>query len=155
MIFPALVAVAVVSYFLLRREERNNSEVTIMPVKLVNPDSKMKAFAQAIATAEGFGIPGKIPSLANNPGDLVIPGWKGEKLGAEGISVFQTPEEGWNRLYYQLNLIVTGRSRIYNLNMNILEMGARYAPHDSAVWANNVARALRLSVYSSLREALT
>lgn len=155
MTFQVLAVTAVAVYFLLRGSKRDNSEVSAMPIKKISPNAKMQRFAEAIARAEGFGIPGAIPTLANNPGDLVIPGWTGEKLGSEGISVFSSGEEGWQRLYNQLNLIVTGRSRVYNLDMTILQMGARYAPKDATNWARNVARFLQLSEYSSLREALT
>jgi hypothetical protein len=156
MTFPVIVAVAVAIYFLLRNDgERNNSEVTPMPLKQISPTSKILNMAKSIANAEGFGIPDAIPTRANNPGDLVIPGWTGETLGAEKISVFSSVEEGWQRLYNQLNLIVTGRSRVYTLDMSIAQMEKKYAPHAAGTWARNVARGLGVDPDTSLREVLT
>ena len=116
-------------------------------------------FARAVATAEGFYVPTSLPRRANNPGNLVIPGWTGPTLGAERISVFPTVEEGWNRLYRQLNLIVTGKSRVYWLDMTITEMGAKWAPAGPMnvpnAWATNVARMLEVPTNTPLRKVLT
>lgn len=116
--------------------------------------SGIVALANAIAAAEGFGIPGAIPTRANNPGNLVIPGWKGETLGAEGISVFATADEGWKRLYNQLQLIKDGRSRVYTLNDTIATMGAKWAPHDGGNWAANVSRVLQMPLTTRLGDLL-
>jgi hypothetical protein len=115
-------------------------------------------FARAIATAEGFYVPGSIPRIANNPGNLVIPNWTGPTIGSERISMFSTVEEGWSRLYRQLQLIVSGTSRVYSLDMTIADMGNRWAPGGSAnlpgAWASNVARVLEVSPAATLRSLL-
>jgi hypothetical protein len=117
------------------------------------------AFARAIATAEGFYVAGSIPRLANNPGNLVLPNWTGKTLGSERISVFASVEEGWQRLYRQLALIVAGQSRVYSLNMTIAEMGNKWAPGGSmnlpGAWASNVARMLEVPPTATLRSVLT
>lgn len=100
------------------------------------------ALAEAIAHAEGFGVPGAIPTRAHNPGDLVIPAWPGPSLGAEGISVFDSDGEGWLRLYRQLELIRAGRSRVYTLGMSIRDMAAKWTRTQPDDWARNVAAAL-------------
>lgn len=108
----------------------------------------LKNFARAIASAEGYGTPGAIPTVANNPGDL--------KLGGDtinGISVFQSAEEGWNKLYRQLALIVSGSSNYYNLDMTIAQMGNVYADGDPN-WAQNVARYLGVSTDAHLWEVI-
>lgn len=99
----------------------------------------VQAFALAIANAEGFGIAGAIPTRANNPGDLVIPGWPGQRIGAEGISVFIDVETGWSRLYDQLQRIADGRSTVYYSLMTIGEMGDKWTSTDSGDWSRNVA----------------
>lgn len=108
----------------------------------------LKNFARAIASAEGFGVPGAIPTIANNPGDL--------KLGGDtinGISVFATADEGWSKLYRQIALIVSGSSNYYNLDMSIAEMGRIYAGGDEN-WATNVARYLNVSRDAKLWEVI-
>jgi hypothetical protein len=114
-----------------------------------NYPSSVVAFAQAIAKAEGFGVPGKIPTLANNPGDLVIPGWTGARLGA-GISVFSSPNEGWDRLYKQLNLILAGRSAQYSLDDTIESMAAKWTRTDPTTWALIVSSDLGVPANTSL-----
>ena len=108
----------------------------------------LKNFARAIASAEGFGIPGAIPTIANNPGDL--------KLGGDtinGITVFSSVEEGWSKLYRQIALIVSGSSNYYNLDMTIAEMGRIYAGGDEN-WSTNVARYLGVSRDAHLWEVI-
>jgi hypothetical protein len=117
----------------------------------------IKAFAAAIARAEGFTISNSIPARAHNPGNLAIPGWTGETIGAEGISVFGSDAEGWERLYRQLQLIVDGRS-LYSLDWSIAQMGDRWAPaatNPGGYWARNVAAALGVPTSTRLRDVLT
>jgi hypothetical protein len=101
--------------------------------------SGVRDLARAIANAEGWGLPGTIPTRANNPGDLVLPNWNGPVLGAERIAVFSSEQEGWLRLYHQLQLIASGRSKVYTLGMTIREMGARWTATQPNEWALNVA----------------
>lgn len=115
----------------------------------------IQRFARAIAHAEGFGIPGAIPTRAHNPGDLKIPNWPGPTLG-EGISVFDSDGAGWNALYKQLQAILTGRSSYYYLDMSIAEMGAIWAGGDpGGSWARNVADFLTLDTGAAIVEGLT
>jgi hypothetical protein len=118
-----------------------------------NYSGEIVAFAKAIAKAEGFGIPGKIPTLANNPGDLEIPGWMGQKLG-EGISVFSSANEGWDRLYRQLQLIVNGESVEYSLSDTIQTMASKWTKTDSTTWALIVSSTLGVSADTPLSEVL-
>lgn len=98
--------------------------------------------AQAIATAEGYFVANSIPWRANNPGDLVIPGWTGPTLGLQNISVFTTQDEGWRRLFHQLDLIRTGQSRVYTPGMSIAQVAALWTSTDQNNWATNVCRYL-------------
>lgn len=99
--------------------------------------------AQAIAHAEGFGVAGAIPTLAHNPGDLVMPNWKGPKMGAEGISVFPDDGTGWAALEHQLTLIRTRQSHVYVPSMTIQDMAQKWTATQQLEWANNVADFLR------------
>lgn len=112
------------------------------------------AFAKAIAKAEGFGVPGAIPTLANNPGDLVIPGWTGEKLGSAGISVFSNPNDGWTRLYNELQMIVNGSSSIYSPEDTIDSMAVKWTATDPESWALIVSSTLGIPSDTTLQSAL-
>jgi hypothetical protein len=94
----------------------------------LNPNVKL--LAQGIAVAEGFGIIGSIPERSNNPGDL--------KLGSDYISVFSSAAEGWSRLYHQINIIVEGKSKVYNLSMTLLDMAQKWTATEKDAWAINV-----------------
>lgn len=119
----------------------------------VNYSDSVTSFAQAIAYAEGYGIPGAIPTVANNPGDLVIPGWA-PTMGSAGIAVFDSPDYGWSRLYRQVALIIAGRSNYYRLDMTLAEMGRTYAGGDEN-WSRNVASYLGVSPSTTLAQVLT
>lgn len=116
------------------------------------PDSVV-AFARAIAKAEGYGQPGAIPTVANNPGDLKIPGWSGQTLGS-GISVFTTRNDGWDRLYRQLELIVAGLSTQYTLNDTITSMARKWTATDPTTWALIVSSTLGVSSDTPLSQVL-
>jgi hypothetical protein len=118
-----------------------------------NYSASLVAFAQAIAKAEGFGLAGRIPTLANNPGDLKIPGWTGQTLGS-GISVFPSPSVGWDRLYRQLQLIVDGQSAQYNLTDTIGSMAVKWTRTDPTTWALIVASNLGVTADTYLSSVL-
>jgi len=105
--------------------------------------SSPSSVAQAIATAEGYGVSGAIPTKANNPGDL--------KLGDQGygtingITVFPSASAGWSALESQIGLISSGKSQAgYSTDMSISQVGQLYSGGDSN-WAKNVAAALGVS----------
>lgn len=101
----------------------------------------IKNMAQAIARAEGFYVAGSVPARAHNPGDLKVPGWSGATI-AGGISVFPDDASGFNALYRQLYLILTGGSAYYNLDMSIADMAKVWTVTQQSAWATNVAGAL-------------
>jgi hypothetical protein len=114
----------------------------------INYHPKVIQFAEAIAFAEGYGRPGAIPTRINNPGDLKIPGRPADK---SGHTIFATPEEGWAALYRQVELMRTGRSRIYKPSMTFREVSKRYAEwHEN--WLRNVTWKLGVSPDMTLQE---
>lgn len=117
-----------------------------------NYTAPIKRLGQAIAAAEGFGVPGAIPTVAKNPGDLVLSGWS-PTLGGAGIAVFDSVDYGWSRLHRQLQLIVSGASSVYSLDDTIASMGQKWANGDPA-WAANVAGYLGVSVGTPLYQVL-
>ncbi len=98
--------------------------------------------AEAIAHAEGFYVPGSIPALAHNPGDLVCAWLPGPKMGAEGIHIFENDATGWAALEHQLALIRAGKSREYQLGTTIGEMAAHWTRTQQTAWALNVCDGL-------------
>lgn len=115
-------------------------------------------FAQAISFAEGFGVAGAIPTLANNPGDMIVPaatGATGKTLGSEGITVFDSVQNGWNALYHQLQLIVNGSSHVYSLSDTIDSMAAKWTNTQASAWSANVASYLGVPSSTSLSSLLS
>lgn len=128
---------------------------------MTNYSDAIKNFATAIARAEGYFVTGSVPDRANNPGDLKSPTFtfagerEGQVLG-EGIAVFESADAGWNALYRQLFLIVTGQSSVYNLDMTIAQMAERWtgSATEAAAWANNVATQMGVSTQTRLVDVL-
>jgi hypothetical protein len=97
----------------------------------------VKAFALAIARAEGFYVRDSVPARAHNPGDLKVPGKP--TLPGTSISQFANDNEGWQALYKQLWLIVTSKSAVYDLGMSIDDMAHAWTATQQTEWASNVA----------------
>lgn len=109
----------------------------------------IKTVARAIARAEGFYVPGSVPQRAHNPGDLKLSG----RPTINGISVFDSDDQGWAALYRQLSLIVNGQSR-YNLDMSIDDMARTWTTTEQSAWAANVAQQLGVAPSTALWEVL-
>lgn len=106
-------------------------QVTNSPISTMT--SQIQSIAQAIATAEGFGVAGAIPTVRNNPGDITD--------GSGNILTFANAADGWNALYNLLQNIQAGTSKYYNTGMSWVQMGQIYAGGDPN-WAVNVAASL-------------
>ncbi len=110
--------------------------------------------SQAIANAEGYGIPGAIPTVANNPGDLAN-GDIGYGSMGNGITVYPDPQSGYTALQNQIMAIQNGSSANYSPTDSIASIGDTWtggtatAPGDPN-WANNVASSLGLDPSQSL-----
>lgn len=112
------------------------------------------AFADAIATAEGYYVAGSRASRNNNPGNLTadIAGG-GVAIGTDGpFTVYATAADGWADLKQQIRLAFTNASRIYNSNMTIFEFAQRYTTTDQLAWASNVASKLGVSLDTRLSD---
>jgi hypothetical protein len=163
---PAAVGAAIVVAFLLLRKRAPIPSVSTTATYDLEPlgggvtdyPPRLIAFAQGIATAEGFYVPGSVPQRANNPGAMKVPNWTGPTLG-QGITVFQSDDAGWSALYRQLMLIVTGRSRVYTLDDTIASMAVRWAAggvenEESRNWAANVSKWLNVPDSTPLSQVL-
>lgn len=116
---------------------------TTYPQQLMN-------FAQGIARAEGFYVPGSVPARANNPGDLKLAGKP--VLPGTSITRFDSVDQGWDALYRQLYLVLTGQSAVYNLDMTIADMSRLWTATvtQQPAWAAAVASQVGASVDTPL-----
>jgi hypothetical protein len=107
---------------------------------------KVKAIAQAIATAEGYGQPNAIPTVRNNPGDLT----ESDGAGHWVPRTFPTPEAGWNALYAYVQRMIDGTGH-YNTSMTWREIGKIYDGELAYMnWVNNVTIALNVGPDNTL-----
>lgn len=160
--FLIVVAAAVmtaVTYLILSRKGILSVATPPIPNPPGAPDDRIERIMQAIARAEGFFVEGSVPYRANNPGDLKL-GDKGHGL-INGITVFDSDEEGWAALRNQVTIIVEGRSPVYNewarelgkrnsSELTIAEIAQKYTATEQDHWARNVASALGMSVNDPL-----
>jgi hypothetical protein len=105
--------------------------------------------ANALAKAEGYGIPGAIPTQANNPGDLELGDLGYGTIQAQGgnpITVFPDAASGMTALQAQAQAILTGSSKYYGPDQTLSDIGTTYAgPGEGQTWAGNVASILGTS----------
>src|SRR5215472_2619672 len=117
------------------------------------PIEKVLGLAQAIARAEGYDASGSLPFRINNPGDLEI-GDIGHGLDA-GKTIFPTAEEGWNALYHEVLLMLSGRSHVYSSGKPLSWIAAKYTGNDNAeAWAKIVSGHLGLQPTNTLADYL-
>jgi hypothetical protein len=109
--------------------------VTTLPL-----NAKISQLAQAIATAEGYGVPGAVPTRANNPGDLVNGDVGFGLANSAGVTVYGSYVDGLSALYHQLNLIFTGASEVYSTEMSFATFARIWTGGDNfSAWAQNVS----------------
>lgn len=113
------------------------------------PTPQIGNVANAIAKAEGSNTDW------NNPGDLTLSfGFPVAGIAnSAGVLKFVNCADGWNALYQQLQLIISGGSR-YSLSTSIADFGAGYSGGDPN-WAKNVSAALGVSPDTPLGAVLT
>src|SRR5208337_1189220 len=103
------------------------------------PTNSSQALANGIATAEGYGVAGASPTIANNPGDLKL-GDIGYGTQPNGITNFPTPDAGFAALNNQVQLIQNGTSQAgYTTDMSIMDVAQLYTGGDSVNGAGSTA----------------
>jgi len=70
----------------------------------VNAPYYVSKLAQLIAKEEGYGIPGAIPTVDNNPGDLRHSPHSSHPVDPNSIGVVDSAADGWADLERQLQL---------------------------------------------------
>ena len=150
----ALIAAAFLFFTVLGGQQQVDTQSTQAPTANYQGINSgiVQQFAQAIASAEGYGVAGAIPTLANNPGDLELGDLGNGTLG-EGITVFSTIANGWAALYNQVGLMFSGKSKVYAPSMSISQVGNSYSGGDPN-WAINVAAFLGVTTDTTLQSLL-
>lgn len=115
----------------------------------------LSSLSSAIANAEGYGVSGAIPTIANNPGNIALGDLGGGTLG-QNISIYPDSTSGWNALNNQLQMIMNGQSSVYNPNMTLQQMGQKWAGGGtgSQNWVQNVANYLGVDPNSTIGSIL-
>lgn len=130
------------------------------PIAPVAPaEARVASIAEAIAKAEGYYARGdhdghSLLFRLNNPGGLKKPALSAETLPTwkdTGLVIFPDPDMGWAALRHQVRLMLSGRSRIYELSDSLLLVATKYADGDTN-WGWNVAGHLGVSPEVSLAD---
>lgn len=109
--------------------------------------------AVLIARREGYGVPGKIPTTHNNPGDLRhSPHSDHDADELEAIGDIDTPEHGWQDLIRQLHLYA---SRGLTLEVMITKYYAPSNENNSAAYLAFVCKEIGLKPHTFVSDALT
>ncbi len=121
--------------------------------------------ASAIEVAEGYGVPGAIPTVNNNPGDLM--NWQGSGLPSDpnGFAVFPSYAAGFQALVQKVqNILSSADPEISALaqeyfgvgdtsQLTIEQLAQIYSPQGADNWANNVAAELGVSPSTTIGSA--
>lgn len=113
--------------------------------------SRMTDWAQAIQKFEGY-FPGSKAYKNNNPGNLRYSKFE---IDNDGYSIFPDYPTGWKALLYQLDLAVSGKSKVYTPEMTLREFFKVWAPATDNNHPENyavfVARELGVSVETKIK----
>ena len=112
---------------------------------------KVSKLAQLIATEEGYGIPGSVPTRNDNPGDLR---WSPHSFhtadSPDGIGQIDTVADGWADLERQLTLYA-------ERGLTVAQAIYEFAPpseNNSAAYLAYVVKGLGCSSDTLVRDAL-
>jgi hypothetical protein len=108
--------------------------------------------AELISKEEGFGIPGAIPTLRHNPGDLRhSPHSSHEGEGSNDIGIIDSDANGWADLERQLRLYA---SRGLTLRQMIVDYYAPEGENNSERYLAYVCQGLGVSDSTLVSKAL-
>lgn len=107
--------------------------------------AQIERIARAISVAEGYGVPGAIPTIRNNPGNI--------RSSAGPIATYPTPSDGWTALYRQVGLMLSGASAYYRPSMSLAQVARVYTGEAAFMnWARIVAGKLGVSTETPFGE---
>ena len=111
----------------------------------------MSKLARLIAQEEGYGVPGTIPTMDDNPGDLRhSPHSFHTSSAPDSIGKIDTPQDGWADLERQLQLYA---QRGLTLQEAIYEF-APPAENNSQAYLDFICRGLGVPSSTSVSDAL-
>lgn len=115
--------------------------------------------AALIAKEEGFGIPGAIPTVRHNMGDLRHSPHSQHPAGPDDVGTIDTDEHGWQDLERQLRIYAERRMPPDGHLMTLREMVYVYAPpadhNRSDVYLDFICHGLGLRPSDTVAHALT
>ncbi len=155
----AITAVAVMGWNAIVDRRAEPVPASAHQISFGDLEDNIVAIAEAIAEAEGYFVEGghdgrSLLHRLNNPGGLKKPA-----LGAEGLPtwmdtgliIFPTEAMGWAALRYQVGMMLSGKSQIYDPSDTLTAVGLKYADGDEN-WGENVATHLGVSPDAKLTE---
>lgn len=114
--------------------------------------SNVQRIAEAIAFAEGFYVAGSRPARNHNPGDMTLD-LIHKSVGMDGaFVVYSTDDDGWENLYRQISLWLSGGSSHATASSTISDISQFYTTTDQTAWATNVANQLGVSLETPIGE---
>jgi hypothetical protein len=129
-------------------------------VDIIAIQQKATALAKAIAKAEGFGVPGALPTRINNPGDMELGdrGWGTEAAKtiypkADWNADFSDKTDGCSALRRECFAILTGASHSFDLSWSFAQLAQEWTGGDKpAAWASIVSQSIGISTETTVRE---
>lgn len=132
------MVVAILSFLYPYKTAESSTELRYENITIIRED-KVYKLAKAIQLFEGY-HEGSRSYVNNNPGNLRNSPFKTGMLG--GFAYFDTYEQGFDALMYQIRISAEGRSGVYRPEMTLLEFFNVYAPssdnNQPNVYYNNV-----------------
>lgn len=116
----------------------------------------IEKFAEAIKIHEGW-FQGSRSQRNHNPGNLKF-ARQAKTIGQDGagFAIFANDQDGWTALIRQIEIAISGQSRIYNPEMTILQFFEKYAPssdnNNPKKYAEDVAWRIGKSVETKIKE---
>jgi len=114
----------------------------------------MTLFAKLVAQEEGFGVPGKIPTIRHNPGDLRHSPHSehpGGPAHAEDVGTIDTDADGWADLERQLQIWA---KEGLTIRQAITLRQAPSIENDSERYLNFICAGLKLPPETPMSQAL-
>lgn len=117
-------------------------------------EAKAFSLAQAIAKAEGFGVPGALPTRINNPGDMELGdrGWGTEAAKtvypkADWNADLNDREDGCSALRRECLAILSGASHTFDPRWTFLHLAQEWTGGDKPTdWAGIVVGELGANI---------
>ena len=130
-----------------------------LTVKLMDKkQDRLTLWAEAIKRHEGW-FPGSRSQRNQNPGNFKYVGqFKAIGKDKDNFAIFPDYETGWAHLRKVLTNAATGKSKVYNPEMTLVEFFEKYAPsfddNDPQRYANEVAKYIGVEPITKIKELL-